>query len=201
MPFAKQLLTSPLYGAARLIHSHFIRRLATTVQETQVFFTLKALIASSDAQTRQNVRKLLQALALNQISEAEDAAAALAAIHATRFDLILCDMNLAPADGIAFTRLLRLSETSPNPYLPLILIASLTDRQSVEAARDAGVTEILAKPIAAQGLAARITEIVERPRSFVRCQSYFGPDRRRRRDDGYAGPRRRQDDTRVNGSL
>jgi hypothetical protein len=64
----------------------------------------------------------------------------------------------------------------------------------VEAARDAGVTEFLAKPITAHTLFSRIAEIVERPRAFVRCDSYFGPDRRRRAIEDYAGPRRRKED-------
>jgi DNA-binding response OmpR family regulator len=64
----------------------------------------------------------------------------------------------------------------------------------VEAARDAGVTEFLAKPIAAHNLFARITEILERPRAFVRCGSYFGPDRRRHDIENYMGPWRRADE-------
>ena len=64
----------------------------------------------------------------------------------------------------------------------------------MEAARDAGVTEFLAKPITAHNLFARIAEIVERPRAFVRCDNYFGPDRRRHQNDDYPGPWRRKDD-------
>jgi hypothetical protein len=64
----------------------------------------------------------------------------------------------------------------------------------VEAARDAGVTELLAKPVTAGHLFARIAEIVERPRAFVRTDTYFGPDRRRHRAEGYPGPWRRAED-------
>ena len=64
----------------------------------------------------------------------------------------------------------------------------------MEAARDAGVTEFLAKPITAQNLFARITEILERPRAFVRCNGYFGPDRRRHEIENYMGPWRRADE-------
>jgi len=35
---------------------------------------------------------------------------------------------------------------------------------------------------------------VERPRAFVRCGSYFGPDRRRHQNDDYPGPWRRKED-------
>ena len=74
------------------------------------------------------------------------------------------------------------------------MITGHTERHRVEAARDAGVTEFLAKPITAAHLFSRIAEIVERPRAFVRCESYFGPDRRRRQIDDYAGPWRRAED-------
>jgi two-component system chemotaxis response regulator CheY len=78
--------------------------------------------------------------------------------------------------------------------VPIIMITGHTEKQRVEAARDVGVTEFLAKPITAHNLFARIAEIVERPRAFVRCDSYFGPDRRRRQIDDYAGPWRRKED-------
>jgi DNA-binding response OmpR family regulator len=74
------------------------------------------------------------------------------------------------------------------------MITGHTERYRVEAARDAGVTEFLAKPIAAHNLFARITEILERPRAFVRCESYFGPDRRRHEIENYTGPWRRADE-------
>ena len=77
------------------------------------------------------------------------------------------------------------------------MISGHTERYRVEAARDAGVTEFLAKPITAQNLFARIAEIVERPRAFVRCDAYFGPDRRRHQNADHPGPWRRKDDYEI----
>jgi len=109
-------------------------------------------------------------------------------------DLVLTDLSMKPVDGITFTREVRTAHDSPNPYVPIIMITGHTERRKVEAARDAGVTEFLAKPITAQGLILRIAEIVERPRAFVRCDGYFGPDRRRRKDENFTGPWLRHDD-------
>jgi DNA-binding response OmpR family regulator len=79
--------------------------------------------------------------------------------------------------------------------VPIIMITGHTERYRVEAARDAGVTEFLAKPVTAHNLFARITEILERPRAFVRCDRYFGPDRRRHHEiENYTGPWRRAED-------
>jgi DNA-binding response OmpR family regulator len=76
------------------------------------------------------------------------------------------------------------------------MVTGHTERSLVEAARDAGVNEFLAKPITAHNLISRITEILDRPRPFVRCEAYTGPDRRRRRKPDYNGPWRRRDDPR-----
>ncbi len=101
---------------------------------------------------------------------------------------------MKPVDGLEFVREVRTSEKSSNPFVPIIMITGHTEKHRVEAARDAGVTEFIAKPITAQSLFTRIAEIVERPRAFVRAETYFGPDRRRRTPDNYAGPWRRHDD-------
>ena len=64
----------------------------------------------------------------------------------------------------------------------------------VNEARDAGVSEFLAKPLTARGVIERLHQAIENPRTFVRTEDYFGPDRRRRDDPAYTGPRRRSTD-------
>jgi hypothetical protein len=61
-------------------------------------------------------------------------------------------------------------------------------------ARDAGVTEFVAKPVTAKAVLERIHAVIYRPRPFVRTKDYFGPDRRRKDDPGYEGPWRRATD-------
>jgi CheY-like chemotaxis protein len=158
------------------------------------FDNLKALVVDDNAHMRTLLRSLLQALGLSQIYEAVDGARGFAEMRERRPDFVLTDLSMSPVDGIEFTRLVRFGQDSPNPYVPIIMVTGHTERQRVLAARDAGVNEFLAKPITAQNILLRITEIVERPRPFVRCDNYFGPDRRRRRDDSYAGRLRRRDD-------
>jgi hypothetical protein len=59
-------------------------------------------------------------------------------------------------------------------------------------ARDAGVTEFLAKPVAAKSLYERILSVVLAPRPFIKTRDYFGPDRRRTTNTKYIGPERRK---------
>lgn len=158
------------------------------------FSNLKALIVEDNAHMRSLLRALLNAIGIKDISDATHGGTALEILRERKCDLVLTDLAMKPMDGLEFTRQVRNSENSPNPFVPIIMITGHTEKHRVEAARDAGVTEFLAKPITAAALFARIAEIVERPRAFVRCDSYFGPDRRRRTIENFAGPWRRADD-------
>lgn len=158
------------------------------------FANLKALIVEDNGHMRTLLRNLLNSAGIKDVSEAVHGGAALDILRERKSDLVLTDMAMKPMDGLEFTRQVRNSEHSPNPFVPIIMITGHTERHRVEAARDAGVTEFLAKPITAAHLFSRIALIVERPRAFVRCDSYFGPDRRRRQIEDYAGPWRRADD-------
>jgi two-component system chemotaxis response regulator CheY len=158
------------------------------------FDNLKALIVEDNAHMRVLLRELLHSAGIREVFEAGNGAAGITAMRERKCDLILSDMAMAPMDGIEFTRTVRTSDQSPNPFVPIVMITGHTEKHRVEMARDAGVTEFLAKPVTAKNLYARLAEIVERPRAFVRSDAYFGPDRRRKLLENYAGPWRRHDD-------
>jgi two-component system chemotaxis response regulator CheY len=155
---------------------------------------IKVLIVEDKHPMRALLRALLQAMGVLEIHEASHGLAALAVLKETRCDLILSDLSMEPMDGLEFTRRVRGLEPHLNPTVPIIMISGHTERPRVEAARDAGVSEFLVKPVTMQNLTARITQVLERPRSFVHTPTYFGPDRRRKSRDDYKGARRRQDD-------
>jgi CheY-like chemotaxis protein len=155
---------------------------------------LKALIVEDNVHMRVLLRSLLQALGIRSIHESSDGASGFAELCARNPDIVLTDLSMEPTDGIDLTKQIRTGKNSPNKYVPIIMVTGHTEKARVEAARDAGVTEFLAKPITVQNLMARLAEIVERPRPFVKCDTYFGPERRRRKLESYTGPWRRCDD-------
>jgi DNA-binding response OmpR family regulator len=165
------------------------------------FEYLKALVVEDNPHMRAILRALLADMGIGEVFEAADGGKAFALLPRARPDFVVTDLAMAPVDGIAFTRELRNSHESPNPFLPVIMVSGHTERARIVAARDAGVTEFIAKPIAARNLFLRIVEVVERPRPFVRTSSYFGPDRRRQNDAFHVGPWRRQEDRARNVAM
>ncbi len=95
-------------------------------------------------------------------------------------DMILCDLLMSPINGLLLLRWVRMQKESANRFMPFIMISGAADKEYVEAARDLGVTEFVAKPFSAQSVLDRVIKVIEQPRQFVTCSTYFGPDRRRR---------------------
>jgi CheY-like chemotaxis protein len=159
---------------------------------------LAALVVDDNQHMRAILLTLLRALGIKNLAEASDGADALSLLQSRPFDFLLADINMQPIDGIEFTQMVRRSADSIAPMIPIIMVTGHTERSKVTAARDAGVTEFVAKPVTAQALYLRVQEVIERPRPFVRTASFFGPDRRRRVDPKFKGPHRRKADAEVN---
>jgi CheY-like chemotaxis protein len=155
---------------------------------------LRILVVDDNANMRLVVRQLLGAFHAGNVAGAEDGAEALRMLEKDTFDLIITDHLMEPIDGLDLIRSVRAKESERDPYIPIILLTGAADAALVARARDAGVTEVLAKPVSAAALYRRLEAVVDHPRSFVRAEAFFGPDRRRRPDEGYDGENRREED-------
>jgi CheY-like chemotaxis protein len=153
---------------------------------------LRMLIVDDNPHMINITKTILRGFGAKEFFEASNATDAFALVKAMPFDLIITDYAMEPVDGCEFTRLLRTAGDSPNHFVPIIMLTAYAEKSKVEAARDAGVTEFCAKPITPTDLYRKVCSVVNSPRSFVRTSFYFGPDRRRRTDDGYKGKERRE---------
>lgn len=158
------------------------------------FTRLKFLIVEDNRYMRSIFRELLGAFGLrsDNICDCADGSEALTILASFQADIAIVDYLMTPMDGIAFSRHVRTDEDSPNKYLPIILCTGFTEHDRVVEARDAGVNEVLAKPVDATTLYNRIVSLVEHPRPYTKQPDFFGPDRRRRFDEEYE-PKREDD--------
>jgi two-component system chemotaxis response regulator CheY len=155
---------------------------------------LQVLLVDDNQHMRAITSAVLQSAGIRKLREAADGVAALEILRDHAVDLVIVDFNMFPLDGVEFTRLVRNSPDSANPYLPIIMMTGHSERHKVMAARDAGVTEFVVKPITAKAIFDRIQAVIVRPRAFVKTDGYFGPDRRRANATDYPGPFRRAND-------
>lgn len=158
---------------------------------------LSVLLVDDNQHMRALIREILRSTGMSEVHEAADAVAAFEMLKSMQIDILVVDYSMPIIDGVEFIKMIRTGADSPNPFLPIIMLTGHSERNKVFAARDAGVTEFMVKPITAKGLMTRLAAIVERPRPFVRAGDYFGPDRRRSTPKDFNGPWRRKADDSI----
>jgi len=144
------------------------------------FSRLQVLLVEDCAPMRKLFKNVLHALGMKRIVGAKDGTDALQALDGYFADVIFVDQEMAPMNGTDFVREVRAGTDGINPFTPVIMVSGHTEVSRILAARDAGVTEYLAKPISAKLVLSRLRSVVENPRPFIRTEEFFGPDRRRR---------------------
>mgnify|MGYP000707678552 CR=1 FL=1 len=159
-----------------------------------LFDSRSALIVEDSHLMRQLLRSLLRDFGFGEIGEAADGSDAMEKLKARRYDVIICDWMMEPTDGYTFVSGLRQHGAPEMRSLPVVMLTSVSEEPQVAAARDAGVTEYLVKPVSADKLRKRLHAVFARPRDFLATGSYVGPDRRRRQLEGPAVPARRLSD-------
>ncbi len=158
------------------------------------FDSLRVLLVDDNQHMRAIVTTVLSGVGVKHVRETRDGSEALEALRDWPADLAIVDFQMFPLDGVEFTRMVRNAPDSKNPYLPIIMMTGHSEKSRVVEARDAGVTEFVAKPLTAKAVLDRIQAVIYHPRPFVRTAAYFGPDRRRRDDPAFPGPWLRSSD-------
>ena len=128
---------------------------------------------------------------VNVLGNSEEAWTRLNVEPRMKSDIILLDWNAHPLSGETFVRQLRRVENAPLAETPVIAIIANADRETVFAARDAGVNVVLLRPFSAAQLLDKVMWTLGQDTPFIRSDFYVGPDRRRFRAAEYLGEKRR----------
>jgi two-component system chemotaxis response regulator CheY len=159
---------------------------------------LSILVVEDTPPMRKLIVSVLESLGVGKIYTASNGDQGFSVYQQTNPDIIITDWLMEPVDGIEFINKVRTHVSSPNRTVPMIIITGYSAITRVMEARDNGVTEFLIKPFTANDLAKRIAYVINKPRDFVHAPKYFGPDRRRKKDDAVPVDRRKNQGEKVN---
>ncbi len=161
--------------------------------------SLKVIIADDNVHLRMIVVSILAGVGVTRVKEFSDGEQAFHGVRDWTPDIAIVDFRMHPVDGVQFTKQVRNLTDKTKSELPIIMLTGYADKARVFEARDAGVTELIVKPLTAQALFDRVNAVIYRPRPFIRVATYCGPCRRRRTDPAFAGPYRRETDPKFRG--
>lgn len=157
---------------------------------------LTILIVDDNDQVRSIVGTMLKSVGVVNIHYAKDGPSALQTVRCLPVDICFIDHEMPGMTGVDFIAAVRALDNDKK-FMPLVMMTAHSDMRRLNAARNAGVSEFLAKPLTADAVVARLKAVLMQPRPFVKAAAYFGPDRRRRAQPGHVGPFRRVADRNV----
>lgn len=149
----------------------------------QDFEKLDVLLVDGDGGALQGVRHILFNAGVRNLRLGNRRADL--ADNLTRYapDLVLTEVRLPDGDVLDLLTALRQGKVGHNPFTVVIAMIAPTEEQAVAlSALDAGIDDIVSKPVSSTNLMDRIKFMVEKRRPFVVSGDYVGP--RRKQDEG-----------------
>jgi DNA-binding response OmpR family regulator len=128
--------------------------------------SVNILVVDDDLTTRKMLRFVLEQQAGHSVVEAEDAAAAEAALANQSLDLALIDVVMPGVDGLELTRRIRATSN-----LPIIVVSARGDIHSRIRGLQLGADDYLPKPFDPSELLARVDAVLRRSNRSARTDA------------------------------
>ncbi len=139
----------------------------------------RVLVIENNKMMRRLVREMLLnfRIKLDNIVETDTVENALQLVYHRHFDIVITDFFLGDLDAGDIVHHIRHDQTCINRKVPILLITASPNHEKVLKVMEAGINEVLAKPIAPSALYYRLVAMLSRPRPFVITSDYVGPSR------------------------
>ena len=115
---------------------------------------MKVLIVDDQAAMLRIIRNQLAQIGISDVEEATDGATAMGKLRQNRFDLIISDWQMEPITGLQLLKLVRSDNALKS--IPFLMVTAGGKKEDVIAAKEAGVSDCIAKPFGADTLKSRI---------------------------------------------
>jgi PAS domain S-box-containing protein len=118
---------------------------------------LRVLVVEDNSINRVVVREMLEHEG-HTVEEAHDGEEGVAMARRGAYDLVLMDISMPVLDGVEATRLIRAAE-EPGRHVPIVALTAHALPGEIERFREAGLDDVLIKPISRRSLAAILARV------------------------------------------
>ena len=152
---------------------------------------LRVLLVDTDVRFQSWAQSVLMHTGVNNFQAATASDKAFQILERNTVDVCLVDLFIDGMAAARFLRELRDPKKSPAPDVAVILLSKSGDQKMLREACEAGIENIVRKPISQNDFLRRIAATMASPRRIIWVDTYVGPDRRHVEDAYYNGPERR----------
>lgn len=130
--------------------------------------SVSIMVIDDSQYTREILKTVLRGFGIGNIKEADSGHNGFRLLaDGGDVDVIICDIEMKPINGIEFVRMLRQRKHPPevemsrviNPNTPVIMLTSHAKKSLVDMAREAGANAYIVKPVVPKVLLERIERI------------------------------------------
>ena len=136
------------------------------------------LVLDSNPQSLDLLRQILNGFGVRAVHACQHVRDAERIFYDHQLELIIVDPLFIDDSGFDFIRMVRREENSQNRCVAIIAALGHQTLGNVRAARDAGASVVVAKPLSPEVLMQRIHWVARENRQFIVAPNYVGPDRR-----------------------
>lgn len=153
---------------------------------------LNILVVNANTNMTRLLRTVLKAYGMGRVDEARNLQEARTLFQLSGYDIIVTDVHVGHERGFDLVQWLRGDDgRGVGPFTPVIVASAASELRTVMMSVTSGADEFVTLPLSPRTLFRRIEKLIFKPHSYIRAPGYFGPCRRRRVDENYAGPERR----------
>jgi two-component system chemotaxis response regulator CheY len=116
------------------------------------------LIIDDYSTMRRIVRNLLAQLGFNNVDEAANGKEAIAKMQEKNFSLVISDWNMEPMTGLELLKFVRADAKLKE--MPFIMVTAESKPENILAAKQAGVSNYIVKPFAADTLKTKMSSVI-----------------------------------------
>ena len=106
--------------------------------------SLKVLLVDDSRMSRNHLRRILESMGVEQISEAENGVEGVKLINEHYFDLVISDYNMPKMNGQELVDYIRTNSNQPG--IPILMVTSESNQSRLAAVQKSGVSAICDKP-------------------------------------------------------
>jgi len=121
---------------------------------------LKFLVVDDFSTMRRIVRGLLKEMGCNDVTEAEDGAAALQLLKVQRFDFVVSDINMPNMNGFELLKAIKADETLR--HLPVLMVTAEARKEDIVLAAQSGAAGYIVKPFSKATLEEKVQRILQK---------------------------------------
>jgi two-component system chemotaxis response regulator CheY len=120
---------------------------------------VRVLVVDDSRLARNHIKRVLQNLGIQHLTEAEDGQQAIELLQNNMFDLVVTDFNMPEVNGQELTQYIR--EHSQQSHIPVLMVTSEANESHLANIAQSGVNALCDKPFEPETVRALLSRIME----------------------------------------